>query len=81
MATMYMWRSSMLKNWAKGYVIAIAGSIECARILVRLNFGKWINDNRDWCDPEQIAEYLKDLETDISVNPTTDHVLFINGSE
>jgi hypothetical protein len=86
---LFRWSSEYLANYRKGYIVAMAGTLEEARRLATENFDKYDRQRFEYDyyegfgGEENIADrlnvFLKDIEKDPEiVDPS---VLFLSGSE
>jgi len=75
----YYWRSTLLKQWAEGHLLATAGTADEARAKIRAHFETWIKD-QPVTDEEDRDLLIQDLESDLSEDPEIVECLFLNGS-
>lgn len=89
---LFRWRSTALKNYSDGHLIAMARDADFARDLIRLQAKDWARENREWwfdivtgeVDPDEAEDYdewMAKLEADLAAEPTTGMVVMIAGSE
>ncbi|QSY98556.1 hypothetical protein J2J97_32135 (plasmid) [Rhizobium bangladeshense] len=90
MSTIYAWRSTLLKNYATGSLLAVAENADEAREKIRGHFDKWVKENREWFfltdpmdddDKEEVAKLKALLESDLAQEPATHDVIYVSGSE
>ena len=82
---LYYWSSCYLQQYSKGFIVVAAISVEEAREKAIADFSRHIKEERYYVD-EEIEEEIEEENRqkflkDISTEPTTTDVLWINGSE
>lgn len=84
----FHWRSNAMKQYGRGYVMAIASDAETAREMIMRrakseyidNFSTYFDDS-DEDDIRQLEEFKTKLKDDIDKEPDISETLFIPGSE
>lgn len=86
---MYVWESTALKNYAPGYIVVKASSLEGARAFALGQFRVWVREHKDWwftkdgVDDDYMEDYsslMQMFNADINQEPMTRTVLLIPGS-
>ena len=79
---LYQWDSELLKQYANGYILVVADSVEQARQMVVADFDNWVQKHREWDWADAVGAYggepdrteydklLATLRSDIQVEPT-----------
>lgn len=78
---LYCWRSTLLRQYTKGYIFVIADNVEQARDKARARFLDLFLDWHDWYDEDQTERARGELEQDLAANPVIADVFYIDGSE
>lgn len=78
---MLAWRSNVLKNYGRGWIVAAAHDVATARDLVRREFDAFARERWHYLDVVEIAEKREEMESDIADDPVPHGVLFIMGSD
>lgn len=86
---LYQWRSELLREYARGFIIVHAETIEEARSKIKGKAFEWLKENKFYNfdnelgndDEELMKEYLETLDKDLAKDPEIMDVIFIKGSE
>jgi len=78
---MFYWRSNVLRNYGRGWIVVAAPDVDAARYIARREWDAFAKEQWHYLDEEELAERRVAFEDEILEEPQQHTVLFITGSE